>query len=148
MKPILQPPIYFTVLLFKSIFINHLIPIKILIYSPYTYLGLLLILTGIILNLWVSYLFKIRNTTIKPKEIPTTLITSGPFRISRHPVYLGLTMILLGISIFQGNLITLMFPIFFIIAMNAMFIPLEEKNLKKAFGKKYSTYKKKVRMWI
>ena len=148
MKPILQPPIYFIVLLFKSIFISHLIPIKILIYSPYTYLGLLLIIPGIILNLWVSYMFKIKNTTIKPKEIPTTLITSGPFRISRHPVYLGLTMILFGISIFQGNLITLMFPLIFMIAMNSMFIPLEEKNLKKAFGKKYSTYKKKVRMWI
>ena len=148
MKPFLQPPIYFAVLAIKSMFLNQMIPIYKFIYLPYNYIGVLLIFSGIILNLWVSYLFKNKNTTIKPKEIPTTLITSGPFRISRHPVYLGLTMILFGFSIFQGNLITLMFPLVFMAAMNAMFIPLEEKNLEKAFGKKYSAYKKKVRMWI
>jgi protein-S-isoprenylcysteine O-methyltransferase Ste14 len=93
-------------------------------------------------------MFKQKKTTVKPYENPTELLTSGPFRISRHPMYLGMVAVLLGEAILLGSLITLIFPVLFIIISELLFIPFEEENLEKFFGKKYGEYKKKIRRWI
>jgi protein-S-isoprenylcysteine O-methyltransferase Ste14 len=77
-----------------------------------------LILFGIIINLWTDSLFKKKQTTVKPHEMPNFFIDSGPFRLSRHPVYLGMMSILLGVAIFPGSL------------------------------NRYVDYRKKVRRWI
>jgi len=127
---------------------HFIFPIKKLIFSPYTYLGFVFIALGIILNIWTDILFKKKKTTVKPYKKPTQLLISGPFRISRHPMYLGMAIILLGVAIIHGTLITFVFPIIFIIFMELFFIPFEEKNLERIFGKKYLNYKKKVRRWI
>ena len=127
---------------------HFIIPIKKIICPPYTYFGGFLILFGVVLNIWADSLFKKRKTTLKPHKIPTFLETSGPFKISRHPMYLGMAAILFGVTIIYGTLITFLFPIAFIILIEIKFIPIEEKNMEKAFGKRYLDYKKKVRRWI
>ena len=142
------PPRYFMVFLFLSIALHFIFPVRRIIYSPYTYLGILPIIFGIFLNLWADQLFKRKGTTVKPFEEPVSLETSGPFRISRHPMYLGMALILLGTSVMSGALITFLFPVAFVIIMEIDFIPTEEKNLGKVFGKKYLVYRKKVRRWI
>jgi protein-S-isoprenylcysteine O-methyltransferase Ste14 len=110
--------------------------------------GFLFILLGIILNIWVDIMFKKNKTTVKPYKNPTEFITSGPFRISRHPMYLGMMLILLGATIVSGTLIIFVFPIAFIILMEIFFIPFEEKNLERIFGRKYLSYKSRVRRWL
>ncbi|MCD6583730.1 MAG: isoprenylcysteine carboxylmethyltransferase family protein [Candidatus Omnitrophica bacterium] len=144
----IMPPTYFIVLLFSSIGLHFLSPVIRLISLPYNYLGILIIIFGIILNLWTDSLFKKRQTTVKPHEMPNFFISSGPFRISRHPMYLGMTLILLGVAVFLGSLISFVFPIIFVMIMEKLFIPMEEKNLEKEFGDKYIAYKKRVRRWI
>ena len=144
----IMPPTYFIVLLFLSIGLHFVFPVMRLISSPYNYLGILIIIFGIILNLWTDSLFKKKQTTVKPHEMPNFFISSGPFRISRHPMYLGMALILLGVAVFLGSLITFVFPIIFVIIMEKLFIPIEEKNLEKKFGNKYIAYKKRVRKWI
>ena len=144
----IMPPTYFIVLLFSSIGLHFLFPVMRLISLPYNYLGILIIIFGIILNLWTDSLFKKRQTTVKPHEMPNFFISSGPFRISRHPMYLGMILILLGVAAFLGSLISFVFPIIFVMIMEKLFIPMEEKNLEKEFGDKYIAYKKRVRKWI
>ena len=148
MKSKIRPDMYFIIFLILSIVMHFIFPIKKLIFSPYTYLGFVFIALGIILNIWTDILFKKKKTTVKPYKKPTQLLISGPFRISRHPTYLGMTILLLGVTIIHGTLITFVFPIIFIILMELFFIPFEEKNLERIFGKKYLNYKKKVRRWI
>jgi len=148
MKSKFLPPTYFFILLFLSLGLHSIFPIERVIFSPYTYSGFILIVFGAVLNIWADFLLKKKKTTVKPYENPTELITSGPFHISRNPQYLGFAAILLGISINLGTLITFISPIGFVILMELMFIPFEEKNLEKVFGKKYLNYKKKVRCWI
>ena len=143
-----MPPTYFIVLLFSSIGLHFLFPVMRLISLPYNYLGILIIIFGIILNLWTDSLFKKRQTTVKPHEMPNFFISSGPFRISRHPMYLGMILILLGVAAFLGSLISFVFPIIFVMIIEKLFIPMEEKNLEKEFGDKYIAYKKRVRKWI
>ena len=148
MKNKILPPTYFMIFLLLSAGLHFIFPIKRLIFTPYTYSGTILIVLGIILNIWSDQLLKKKKTTVKPFEKPTSLETSGPFKISRHPMYLGMASVLLGVSIVLGSLITFIFPIIFIITAEKMFISVEEKNLEKTFGKKYLDYKNKVRKWI
>jgi protein-S-isoprenylcysteine O-methyltransferase Ste14 len=111
--------------------------------------GSLLITAGIALNIWTDLIFKREATTVKPHEEPSKLITAGPFRVSRHPMYLGMTMILFGLPlILSGPSTTFMFPIAFIMAMEMLFIPFEEANCEKIFKNSYIDYKKGVRRWI
>ena len=148
MKSKYQPPTYFIVILLLMVIAHFIFPIKKIIHSPYSYLGIVLIVFGIVLNLWADALFKKKETTVKPYLNPKVLETSGPFRISRHPMYLGMAAILLGSAIILGSLITFVFPVLFVILMETMFIPFEEKNLERIFGKKVLDYKNKVGRWI
>ncbi|AKB25158.1 Putative protein-S-isoprenylcysteine methyltransferase [Methanosarcina sp. MTP4] len=111
--------------------------------------GGLLIAAGISLNIWTDLIFKKEATTVKPHEEPSKLITAGPFRISRHPMYLGMTLILFGLPlIFSGPATAFVFPVAFAMAMELLFIPFEEANCEKIFKNSYIDYKKDVRRWI
>ena len=147
-KKKIMPPIYLIILLILEIGTHFIFPIKKVIISPYNYLGSVIVILGIGINIWADQIFKKEKTTVKPGEKSKKLVNYGPFKISRHPMYLGMFMILLGLSVLLGSLITFIFPLFFIIIMEIIFIPFEEKNMKKFFGKRYIKYKNKVRRWI
>jgi len=142
------PPTYFMILLLLSIGLHFLFPIKKLIFLPYTYLGFVIIAFGVVINLWTDLLLKRKKTTVKPFENPVYLVTSGPFHITRNPQYLGFAAILLGVAINHGTVITFLFPIAFVILMELLFIPFEEKNLERIFRKEYLEYKDRVRQWL
>lgn len=144
----INPPAYFIAMAALEIMLHFIAPFRILIIAPFTYAGVFLILSGIAMNIWADRLFKINKTTVKPREKPSFLITSGPFRISRHPMYLGMIMILFGEAVFLGSLTPFIFPVAFFIVIGTLFIPVEEKNLNKTFGKKYCAYSKQTRKWL
>ena len=148
MKSKILPPTYFMIFLLLAFGLHFIIPVIRIIHSPYTYTGIIFILSGVILNLWADHAFKKSRTTVKPYEQPSTLETTGVFRISRHPMYLGMTLILLGEALFLGTMITFIFPVLFIIVSELFYIPHEEKNLEQFFGKHYQEYKNRVRRWI
>ena len=148
MKHKILPPTYFYSFLGLSIILRFIFPIKQVIFLPWSYLGSLPIIFGIYLNIWADRLFKQHKTTENPFKTPSSLVISGPFKISRHPMYLGLITILFGISLILGSIITFLFPILFFLLIDFLFIPYEEKNMEKIFKNEYKTYKKKVRRWI
>ena len=131
-----------------AIISNLFLPIKKIIVYPYNYLGIVLILVGLLIDMWAWMLFRRRKTTLNPFKRPLKLVNSGLFKISRNPMYLGMDLILWGTSILLGSLITFIFPILFTILIKKLFIEFEEKNLEKKFGKRYFNYKKRVRRWI
>ena len=110
--------------------------------------GCLVIGFGIVMDLWSSSLFVKSKTTVSPYGSPTSLVATGPFCISRNPMYLGMICILLGIAFFLGTLVTFLFPFIFWGIVETLLLPNEEKNLEKIFGKEYQDYKSKVRRWI
>jgi len=148
MKKKIMPPTFFIVLLIVAIGLHFVLPIMKFVFSPYNYVGILFIVFGIVLNLWTDTLFKKKQTTVKPYEMPNFFIDYGPFSLSRHPMYLGMFSILLGTAIFLGSLSSFVSTLLFIIIIERMFIPTEEKNLEKKFGSKYTDYKKRARRWI
>jgi len=143
-----MPPSYFVLALILIIGAHLIFPITLIISPPYTYSGIILVVFGIIMNLWADSLFKKMNTTVKPNKSPTSMITSGPFKISRHPMYCGMALILLGVAVFLGSITPFVFPVAFIILMETEFIVGEEKKMAAIFGSKYLDYKRKIRRWI
>ena len=139
---------YFITLLILSIWLNFVFPIRTVLFAPYTYFGIIIIGFGIVIGLWSRSLFLKSKTTLSPYESPTSLVTTGPFHISRNPMYLGMAAILLGFAILLGTLVTFTFPALFIMIIETLFIPDEERKLEKIFGEQYKEYKNKVRQWI
>lgn len=71
-----------------------------------------------------------------------------PFSISRHPMYLGMASILLGITFILGTVVSFVFPVLFVVAMELLFIPHEEEDLERIFGERYREYWGRVRRWV
>jgi len=144
----LLPTTYLLIYLVAAVLLRYIFPLEKLIQAPYSYLGIVLIIFGIALNLWADRMLKDRKTTVKPFEKPSALITNGAFRLSRHPIYLGFVSILLGVAMLLESSASLFAPIFMFFTLEFVFIPKEENNLLKEFGGKYKDYQKKVRKWI
>ena len=94
--------------------------------------------------------FKQHNTTINPIKIEAAsyLVTSGIFNYSRNPMYLGMVLILLGLTL-KFNLIGgLIFTALFILFITNFQIKPEERAMQKMFGEEFLSYKNKVRRWL
>ena len=148
MKKQIMPPTYFYLGIALIILMHFIFPIRKIIFYPYTLIGLLLIILGTMLNISAWLLFVKHKTTQNPFKNPNKFIINGIYKISRNPMYLGMLIILFGLAIFLGSLVSFIFPLLFFIIMEKFYMPLEEKNMEKLFGKKYLDYKEKVRRWI
>ena len=148
MKKRFDPADYFLVFILINILLHYTIPIKQIIFAPYIYLGIIFFILGWIPNIYGGILFKRIGTSIPTYQMPKKLVTTGFFKFSRNPTYLGMIIALFGEAIFLGSLVTFILPILFFVLINKLNISVEEKNLEKKFGKKYLDYKKKVRRWI
>ncbi|MFC5386438.1 methyltransferase family protein [Aquamicrobium segne] len=100
--------------------------------------------------LWISSFRAMRRaqTTLNPFGEPSRLLTSGPFSITRNPIYLGNTWLLFGIGFISGNWWFLPLALIAAALTQKLVIEFEEKVLGLKFGRKYRDYSKKVRRWI
>lgn len=144
----LLPPTCLLICLAGTVALHFLFPIARIIRPPYVLLGILPLAFGLAINVWADGIFKRESTTVKPFETSAALITDGPFRFSRHPMYLGMAAILLGVALLLGSAGAFVGPVAMIVAMEALFIPHEERSLEATFGATYADYKKRVRRWL
>ena len=96
----------------------------------------------------IQNLLKQHQTEINTFKPPQKLVTTGLFRYSRNPIYLGFSIALFGVAIVLGNVIAFDGFLAFIIAVNLWHIPFEEAEMEKQFGQGCLAYKKKVRRWL
>ena len=139
---------YFLMLLIVSVLLNFIFPVPLFLSPPITYSGFLIIIFGLVLAFWSRSLFLRNSTTLQLSEEPTSLVTSGPFRYSRNPIYLGMASVLSGVAVLQGTLVAFAFPALFVMVIQFFIIPGEERKLENLFGELYREYKKSVRRWI
>jgi len=148
MKPRIIPPVYFFLFLSLMIALHFFFPVKKVVMPPYSCTGFLLIALGLAVAAWARLLFKARDLPVRPGEDLKDIETSGPFRFTRNPMYLGMTVVLLGGSIGFGSLTAFLCPLAFFVVINLIFIPFEERKMEATFGKKYLEYKHRVRRWL
>mgnify|MGYP001473532230 CR=1 FL=1 len=148
MKTKIVPDAWFIIMLALSCTFHYLIPVARIIPHPYNLTGIVFILSGFALTLAANFVMIKSHTTNQPGETPDMLLTTGPFKISRNPVYLGMTIILMGVEILLGSLSALIVPVIFVIIIDRLFIKPEEDVLESLFGERYSEYSKRVRRWL
>ena len=94
--------------------------------------------------------FRRAKTTVHPlkPETSSSLVTSGVYRFTRNPMYVGLTFVLLAWAVFLSSAWSLLGPLVFILYMTRFQIVPEERVLSGIFGAAYSEYQAKVRRWL
>jgi protein-S-isoprenylcysteine O-methyltransferase Ste14 len=111
-------------------------------------LGFVVIICGALLVVLAGSLFRRAGTPIEPTKPSTALVTSGIYRWSRNPMYLGLSAILLGIGLVTGSLWFVVALPVAIFAVTKLAIEPEERYLAELFGNAYLDYKSRVRRWF
>jgi protein-S-isoprenylcysteine O-methyltransferase Ste14 len=110
--------------------------------------GAALFVAGAAIMLAAAGLFQRLGTNVRPSQ-PTTLIaTTGPYRWTRNPMYLGMALVYAGLAIgFDGPIALALLPLV-LIAIQTQVIAREERYLEVKFGDDYRCYKAKVRRWL
>lgn len=105
---------------------------------------------GVIIGLLGVLEFIRKSTTVNPHKPENTrkLVTSGVYRISRNPMYIGLLVGLLAIVIYQGNVWSLLVLPLFVWYMNEYQIKPEEDIMEEKFGEEFKRYKDSAGRWI
>ena len=144
----LSAPCWFRICGLIMLALHLLSPVKKIIPTPYGLVGVLLLLTGPLIIAWASNLFKKARTTPGFFERPGHLVTQGPYRFSRNPMYVGLTIALVGLGFLLGTIVPMIVIPVFVWIISKDVIDVEEKSLEEVFDKTYLEYKKRVRRWI
>ena len=145
------PPLLFVLPLGAGILLHQWLPLHLVAAGwrvVAVLVGWLLIGISAALSGWAMITFLRRRTPIRPYRPATSLVTWGPYRFSRNPMYVSLSALYLGVSI----LVNTIWPVFFfpvvIASLYFLVIRREERYLSSAFGSEYSSYCDSVRRWL
>lgn len=112
------------------------------------YVGLALIVVSIVIALWARRQFIKGGTSIRPDAPSSAILSTGPFRFTRNPLYLSLAMLQVGIGLAAGLawVVAMVVPAVLVIRFDV--IAREERYLERKFGEEYLNYKARVRRWF
>jgi protein-S-isoprenylcysteine O-methyltransferase Ste14 len=111
-------------------------------------LGWLLIALGLGLNVWALNTFQRAHTTVIPRRPATRVVTTGPYRFSRNPMYIGFALVYLGLAFWlDWGWLIMTLPLVLIV-LYVLVIRREERYLGAAFSEEYGAYRRRVRRWL
>ena len=111
-------------------------------------LGLILLIGSIVLIVMAFKELKDYETTYIPDGEPEKLVNTGPFKISRNPIYLGMFGILIASAFLMQSISALLIPVLFITIIQNTWIPHEEKKLKEKFPEEWEEYTTSTKKWL
>jgi protein-S-isoprenylcysteine O-methyltransferase Ste14 len=88
------------------------------------------------------------GTHVDPRQPATALVSQGPFRLTRNPLYLSLTLLYAGIALVVNSLWPILLLPGALIMIRYGVINREERYLERTFCEQYLSYKAKVRRWV
>ena len=144
----LAPPLVYLGLGLIGVGIEYVIPLSIGIDSPANYLGVGVIIVSIVGLGLMAKLFKRYETEIEPWKTTSKIITTGPYKYSRNPVYIFACGVPIGLGIAFNTYWALFAFIPALIIVYYTAVKKEEKYLETKFGQEYLDYKAKVRRWL
>ncbi len=116
---------------------------------PLALLGFALVALGFIPPVWALILFRHEGTEVNPTSLANRkLVTGGPYRFTRNPMYLGLVIITLGIAFWVGAWPMFAAPIAVFVTSNWVHIPFEEAKMRRQFATAFDDYVRRVRRWV
>jgi len=131
-----------------AILLGWLAPLPIPAPAFMRWLGLGLAALGFILGVLALIEFRRAHTTSDPKKPAQTIVTTGIYRYTRNPIYLGFVLMLIGLPLNMGIYWGFLLVLPLITFMNNMVIKHEEAYLEKKFKAQYAEYASRVRRWL
>lgn len=141
------PPLIYLVPLALGLLLHRRYPFELPGRRVTMVVGLVCILAAAIV-LPALLAFRRAATRPEPWRPATALVTEGPYRFSRNPMYLGFTLLYLGIALLFGSLWPLLFLPLVLSVMHFGVIVREEAYLERRFGDAYREYRRRVNRWL
>lgn len=116
--------------------------------QPAHIVGLLIGAAGIVLMIAAVIALRRHQTTVMPHKTSTALVTSGPYRLLRNPIYLGEVLVMFGLGELTANIWFVVMGVVFAVLVTGLQILPEERHLEAQFGTDYLDYKNRSRRWI
>jgi protein-S-isoprenylcysteine O-methyltransferase Ste14 len=142
------PPGWLLLALLLQWALHRWLPIAQVLALPLRAGGLALLAGGTALALAGVGAFRRARTPIVPFEHSTALVTSGVYRYTRNPMYLGLTLVLAGTAVLLGSIGAFLPVPLFVWIIDRGYVRAEERFLEQIFGGDYSRYRSAVRRWL
>lgn len=143
----INPPHYFLLALVVMAGLRMLVEGRAIL-GPYAWIGGVPIVAGLVIAILASRQFSRAGTNIVPLTRSTALVEDGMFAWSRNPMYLGLTLVLVGTALLLDRALPWLVVPVFVAILRLRFIRHEERLMEETFGAAYVAYKGRVRRWI
>jgi len=142
------PPAFLLASIVALVLLHFGLPVTTIAPYPWNFVGFVPLAFGVFLNLNADAALKDHETTVKPFERSNALVTTRAFALSRHPMYLGMVCIVLGIAVLLGSFTPVLVVPAFALLLERRFVVPEEAMLAEQFGPEWDEYKKKVGKWF
>ncbi len=143
-----KPPLIYVAGLLLGLALDYVFPIAVLPNTVQYVAGFVLIGVSVLLVASVLRRFRRAGTNIDVHKPTTAIVTEGPFRYSRNPAYVALSLLYAGLGVAADSLWILGLLIPILIIMRYGVIQREERYLERKFGEDYLRYKRAVRRWL
>lgn len=147
-SPMVHPPIVALIFIVIAYVLGRLFPFPVPAPVMIRYVGLFLTFLGFLLGIGAFLEFRRARTTVDPHGSAKQVVTSGIYRFTRNPIYLGFLLMVIGLPLNSGSYWGIVMVPFYILLMNHLVIEHEEAYLEKKFGRTYTSYKDQVRRWL
>src|SRR5829696_4927568 len=144
----LPPPLTYLLTLVLGLVLDRSLHLPFLPHRVARVLGWPLVGGGIALTTWFVRTMRGADTTLRVDKPVSSLVKEGPFRYSRNPGYLSLSMIYAGIAILRNALWAILLLPLVLHVIQREVIEREERYLERTFGEEYLAYKRRVRRWV
>ena len=141
-----MPPRLLLVFAAAGAALHFALPAPALLRLPW--LGAVVAAAGVALALWGQRTFARAGATIKPFEQSRVLVTSGPYRFTRNPMYLGLVAMAAGLALALGTPAPWVAAGLMAATLQLRFIRNEERALVASLGEPYQAFRARVRRWL
>ncbi len=110
--------------------------------------GALLVLIGAAWMLWAAWTLRRAGTPLWRGGRPRVLVEEGPYRLGRHPFYLGALLVAAGLALMLASLLLALATVLGLLLVARVLVPAEERKLRQVFGGWYHDYAGSVRRWF
>jgi protein-S-isoprenylcysteine O-methyltransferase Ste14 len=142
------PPFTYIIALLIGIFGGRYLPGALPHSIWLTALGFVFLIAGLTLIILAFGTFRAKGTNVNPTAPSTTVVTEGPYRFTRNPMYVGLALVYLAVAAWTASLwaCVLLVPVLFIVRYAV--VAREERYLTAKFGTAYTAYTQRVHRWL